>query len=114
MATETKKPCLRWPALIRRARWLEKKISEGERPGGGYDNAEYTELLLAFQKLGVQFTPADERTDDAPPPRRPRPKPVADAETEEPPVRPDTPETRGTREWVPGEPRGRRYIPGGI
>lgn len=110
MATETKKPgprpCLRWPALIRRARWLEKKISEGERPGGGYDNAEYTELLLMFQKQGVPFTPADERTvDEAPPPRRPRAKSAAD---EEPPVRPDAPE------WVPGEPRGRRYIPGGI
>ena len=106
MATESKKPCLRWPALIRRARWLEKKISEGERPGGGYDNAEYTELLLMFQKQGVPFTPADERQEETPPTRRGvRQKPVAD---EEPPVRPDTPV------WVPGEPRGRRYIPGGV
>jgi len=51
---------LRYPALMRRARWLEKRITESgpERPGLSYDSAEYAEFLLAFQRLGLTFEPA--------------------------------------------------------
>lgn len=103
---------LRYPALVRRARWLEKRINESgpERPGLSYDSAEYAEFLLAFQGLGVDFEPvcgyagedldADEAGFDrleAPPqltqfPARGRVRPSGE---------PDT--------FVPGEPRRSGY-----
>lgn len=103
---------LRYPALMRRARWLEKRINESgpERPGLSYDSAEYAEFLLAFQQLGVDFEPtcgyvgeeldADDADDvglEAPPqlaqfPARGRTRPSGE---------PDT--------FVPGEPRRSGY-----
>lgn len=105
---------LRYPALMRRARWLEKRISESDatRPGLSYDSAEYAEFLLAFQQLGVDFAPACGYTEDqidegegleAPPPltqfpARGRARPSGE---------PDT--------FVPGEPRrGGYYGRGGL
>ena len=107
---------LRYPALARRARWLEKRINESDatRPGLSYDSAEYAEFLLAFQSLGVDFEPAcgyageelDEREEseglESPPPlaefpARGRVRPTG----VRPSCEPDT--------FVPGEPRRSGY-----
>lgn len=108
------KPVLRGTALIRRARWLERKITEGARPGSGYDTAEYAELLWAFEKLGISFVAADQLQPEPEPPRRkPATRDLAPdngTALDEPPIRPVR-----SDDWVPGEPRhGSRHVPGGF
>ena len=86
--------------LVRRAKWLEKRLAQGDIPGGHFDMAEYASLLWVFEKVGIDFEPAGSKK----PAKR---KAVKKADSEEPPMRPgDT--------FVPGEPRGKRYVPGGI
>ena len=86
--------------LVRRARWLEKRLAQGDIPGGHFDMAEYASLLWVFEKVGIDFEPAGSKK---PTKRRTVSK---KADSEEPPKMPnDT--------FVPGEPRGIRYVPGG-
>lgn len=85
--------------LVRRARWLEKRLAQGDIPGGHFDMAEYASLLWVFEKVGIDFEPAGSKK-----PIKRRTTKKADAE--EPPRRPDD-------TFVPGEPRGIRYVPGG-
>lgn len=105
------RPRVRGTALIRRARWLERKIVDGppDRPGLSYDTAEYAELLWAFGALGIQFTPADASELPEAPGRAPCPprETAPDDPLEEPPRR--APAAGDGDTFVPGEPRGRRY-----
>lgn len=103
---EEKKPCVRGTALMRRARWLEKRLGEPDIPGHQYDAAEYAELLWVFQSLGLDFTAADEADKSVKKRKVVRRK---EEPLEEPPVI-----KRGGDTFVPGEPRGKRYIPGGL
>ena len=47
----------RIPPLVRRARWLEKRITEGppDRPGLSYDTAEYASLMWVFTLTGTGY-----------------------------------------------------------
>ena len=95
------KKSVRGSALKRRARWLERKISEGERPGISFDTAEYAELLWVFEALGISYTPQDEGGE--PPVRGGDEPPRIDARC-----------GRGDNDtFVPGEPRRARYVPRG-
>lgn len=90
--------------LIRRAKYLERKLTQGRVPGRQFDVAEYLAFIRIFKKAGVSFEPAvtleslqaDPGEGSAP------------SRMEEPPVRSDVPDT-----FVPGEPKGRRFFPGG-
>lgn len=87
--------------LVRRARWLEKRLSQGEIPGSQFDMAEYASLLWVFEKVGIDFDPAGSKKS-----LKKRATKAAKADTEEPPkLDGDT--------FVPGEPRRKMYIPGG-
>ena len=70
---ETAPGSVRCGYLIRRARWLEKRIREApDRKGVSWDAAEYAELLYVFEALRVPFEPADARPpvdEDPGPPR---------------------------------------------
>ena len=90
--------------LVRRARWLEKRLAQGDIPGGHFDMAEYASLLWVFEKVGIDFEPAGSKR--APVLKRKAAKTQRRAD-DEPPVMPDD-------TFVPGEPRRRMFIPGGL
>jgi len=99
MATaKVKKPApekIDLPALMRRARWLEKRLQEPGRTGRSYDEKEYAELLKVFAVSGVTYNTAE----------------YPEGPLEEPP------KIAETAEWVPGAKLGfrkaARFMPGG-
>lgn len=96
---ETESVDVRGIPLVRRAKWLEKRLAQGDIPGSHFDRAEYASLLWVFLKVGIDFEPAGSK----PAKKKTR---TRTPDVDEPPVRPE--ET-----FVPGEPRGKRYIPDG-
>ena len=66
-----RKEPLRCVYLVRRARWLEKRIREApDRNGVSWDSAEYAELLYVFEALRIPFEPADAQAPADPEPPR--------------------------------------------
>lgn len=127
---------LRGTALVRRARWLEKKLLEGPegRPGMSYDAAEYAELMWVFESLRIPFVSADSAANG--PARAPSGRKryetrqdVLPEDSEDdgygPGVLDDPPKIASVEKsprrrpapsetFVPGEPRRRMFVPGGF
>lgn len=78
--------------LIRRARWLEKKLANPEYPGRSWDAGEYADLLAAFNQLCISFDTAGMQHS---------------ADPRDPPLE-DPPRLESRR--VPGPPRGLRFM----
>lgn len=83
--------------LIRRANWLEHRMSvlEPSRGGAQHDKKEHAALVWSLGKHGVEYKPG-------------RFSGGSDEEAGEiPPLRPSS------DTWSPAEPKGTRYYPGG-
>lgn len=98
---------MNYPYLLRRARWLEKRLATttDENPGRIFDVQEYKELRDAFAHLGVQYTQAPVKPEPPAPPVKikPRGEVTYIEQREEPPrleevyVVPQKPRARGGR-----------------
>lgn len=125
---------LRGTALVRRAKWLEKKLLEGPegRPGMSYDAAEYAELMWVFESLRIPFVSADSaangparapakwRRNGSPEEEYPGDSEYESGALDDPPklASVEQPPRRGSAAkvdtFVPGEPRRRMFVPGGF